>query len=206
MTLREAMPDDRPRPSGERKRVLALSPEQRASHRANMTKSQMAQAEMRRSFENLGEALDLFRWYDVTGHPEDWLPHAVEALDGFFAALLGFQREVNSVVASDPYFTAVRERQHLERIELSQNGAPGAVLEDALRLSVGASVEAASIVCRIVHALEYAEGDVLDGELVGKNETRPGVVENNVAHAEDATARAGAPQHNAVTDRAEVER
>lgn len=196
MTLRKAMPDDRPRPSGERKRVLELSPEQRAYHRANMTKPQMAQQQMHRSYKKLGEALDLFRWYDVTGHPEDWLPHAVEALDGFFAALLGFQREVNAVVASDPYFAAVRERQHLERIELSQNGAPGAVLEDALRLSVGASVEAASIVCRIVHALEYAEGDDLDGELGGKDETRSGVVQNDITHAEDATARADAPLDN----------
>ena len=132
MTLRKAMPDDRPRPSGKRTRVLELSAEQRSYHRANMTKPQMAQEEMRRSFKNLGEALDLFRWYDVTGHPEDWLPHAVEAIDGFFAAFLGFQSEVNAVVASDPYFAAVRERQNLERIELSQNGAPGAVLELSL--------------------------------------------------------------------------
>ena len=187
-------------------RVLELSPEQRTYHRANMTKPQRAQAEMRRSFEKLGEALDLFRWYDVTGHPEDWLPHALEALDGFITALLGFQSEVNAVVASDPYFAAVRERQHLERIELSQNGAPGAVLEDALRLSVRASVEAASIVRRIVHALDDAEGDVLDGEIGGKDETRSGVVQNDVTHAGDATARADAPPHNAVSDRAEVER
>ena len=196
MTSRGALAGDRQRPSGERKRVLTLSPEQRAYHRANMTKPQRAQAEMRRAFKNLGEALDLFRWYDVTGHPEDWLPNAVEALDGFFAALLGFQREVNAVVASDPYFAAVRERQHLERIELSQNGAPGAVLEDALRLSVRASVEAASIVRRIVHALDDAEGDVLDGEIGGKDETRSGVVQNDVTHAEDATSRAVAPLDN----------
>lgn len=203
MTLRKAMPDDRPRPSGKRTRVLELSAEQRSYHRANMTKPQMAQEEMRRSFKNLGEALDLFRWYDVTGHPEDWLPHAVEAIDGFFAAFLGFQREVNAVVASDPYFAAVRERQDLERIELSQNGAPGAVLEDALRLSVGASVEAASIVCRIVHALDDAEGDDLDGELGGKDETRPGVVQNDITHAEDATPREKESLGNATSDWAE---
>lgn len=181
------------RPSGRRRMVMELSAEQRAYHGARMTKPQKAQAEMRRSYEKLGEALDIFRWYDATGHPEDWLPHAVEALDQFFAALLGFQREVNAVVASDPYFTAVRERQNLERIELSQNGAAGAVLEDALRLSVGASVEAASIVCRIVHALEYAEGDVLDGERIGEDETRSGVVENNVAHAGDDSGPAEGP-------------
>lgn len=203
MTSRVVLADDRQRPSGKRMRVLELSPEQRSYHRANMTKPQKAQQEMQRSYEELGETLRLFRWYDVTGHPEDWLPHALEALDGFFAALLGFQSEVNAVVASDPYFTAVRERQHLERIELSQNGAPGAVLEDALRLSVGASVEAASIVCRIVHALEYAEGDVLDGELGGKNETRPGVVQNDVTHAEDATPREKESLGNATSDRAE---
>ena len=196
MASREALARDRQRPSGKRMRVLELSPEQRTYHRANMTKPQRAQAEMRRSFEKLGEALDLFRWYDVTGHPEDWLPHALEALDGFITALLGFQSEVNAVVASDPYFAAVRERQHLERIELSQNGAPGAVLEDALRLSVRASVEAASIVRRIVHALDDAEGDVLDGEIGGKDETRSGVVQNDVTHAEDATSRAVAPLDN----------
>lgn len=157
MTSRGALTGDRQRPSGKRTRVLELSPKQRSYHRANMTKPQRAQAEMHRSFENLGEALDLFRWYDVTGHPEDWLPHAVEALDGFFAALLGFQSEVNAVVASDPYFAAVRERQNLERIELQENRSAGAVLEDALRLSEGASVEAARVVRRMIHAVDYAE-------------------------------------------------
>lgn len=189
MTLRKAMPDDRPRPSGERKRVLELSPEQRRSHRANMTKRQMAQQKMHRSYEKLGEALNLFRWYDVTGHPEDWLPHAVEAIDGFLTDIIGFQSEVNAVVARDPYFAAVRERQNLERIELHEDPTAGTVLEDGLRLSEGASVEAARIVRRMIHAVEYAEGDVLDGEPIGKDESRPGVVQNDITHAEDATAR-----------------
>lgn len=203
MTLRKAMPDDRPRPSGERKRVLALSPEQRAYHRANMTKPQMAQAEMRRSYEKLGEAIDNFRWFDVTGHPEDWLPHAVEALDGFLSRLLGFQREVNAVVASDPYFAAVRERQNLERIELHENRSAGAVLEDALRLSEGASVEAARVVRRMIHAVDYSGVDLIDGKPVGKNETRSGVVQNDVTHAEDATPREKESLGNATSDWAE---
>lgn len=196
MTLRKAMPDDGLRPSGERKRVLALSSEQRAYRRANMTKPQMAQAEMHRSYERLGEALDLFRWYDVTGHPEDWLPYAVEAIDGFFAALIGFQREVNAVVARDPYFAAVRERQHLERIELHEDPTAKSVLEDGLRFSEGASVEAARIVRRMIHAVDDAEGDVLDGKPIGKNESRTGVVQNDVTHADEATSRAAAPLDN----------
>lgn len=196
MASREALTEDRQRPSGERKRVLELSPEQRSYHRANMTKPQRAQAEMRRSFENLGEALDLFRWYDVTGHPEDWLPHAVEAIDGFFTALLGFQREVNAVVARDPYFAAVRERQHLERIELHEDPTAKSVLEDGLRFSEGASVEAARIVRRMIHAVDDAEGDVLDGKPIGKNESRTGVVQNDVTHAAEATSRAVAPLDN----------
>lgn len=183
--------DDRPR--GRRRMVMELSAEQRAYHGARMTKPQKAQAEMHRAYEKLGEALDIFRWYDATGHPEDWLPHTVEALDRFFAALLGFQSEVNAVVASDPYFAAVRERQNLERVVLLQDRTPGAVLEDALRLSEGASVEAARVVRCIVHALEYAEGDVLDGERIGKDETRSGVVENNVAHAGDDSGPAEGP-------------
>lgn len=192
MTLRKATSDDRPRPSGERKRVLALSPEQRAYHRANMIKPQMAQAKMRRSYEKLGEALDAFRWFDLTGHPEDWLPHAVEAVDGFFADLIGFQREVNAVVASDPYFAAVRERQNLERIELQEDRSAWAVLEDALRLSEGASVEAARVVRSMIHALDDSGVDLLDGEPVGKNESRSGVVQNDVTHSEDATSPADA--------------
>lgn len=163
MTLREASADDRPRPSGERKRVLALSPEQRAYRRAKLIKPQMAQAEMHRSYERLGEALDLFRWYDVTGHPEDWLPHAVDELDRFITALLGFQREVNGVVASDPYFAAVRERQNLEPIVLSNNVTSAAVLEDALRLSEGTSAGRARVVSRMAHWLKPAGGEMTDG-------------------------------------------
>lgn len=157
MTSRGALAGDRQRPSGKRTRVLELSPEQRAYHRASMIKPQMAQAEMHRSYERLGEALDLFRWYDVTGHPEDWLPHAVEALDGFITALLGFQREVNGVVARDPYFAAVRERQNLEPIELNSSMTPAVILEDALRLSEGASSKAARVVKHMVHGLELRE-------------------------------------------------
>lgn len=205
MTLRKATPDDRPRPSGERKRVLALSPEQRAYRRASMIKPQMAQVEMRRSYEKLGEAIDNFRWFDLTGHPEDWLPHAVEALDGFLFSFLGFQREVNAVVASDPYFAAVRERQNLERIELHENRSAGAVLENALRLSEGASVEAARVVRRMIHAVDYSGVDLLDGQPVGKNETRPGVVQNDVTHAGDATDRADTSLDNAGFSRAEGE-
>ena len=163
MTLRKAMPDDRPRPSGERKRVLALSPEQRAYHRANMTKPQMAQAAMQRSYEQLGEVIDNFRWFDLTGHPEDWLPHAVDELDRFITALLGFQREVNGVVASDPYFAAVRERQNLEPIVLSNDVTSAAVLEDALRLSEGTSAGRARVVSRMAHWLKPAGGEMTDG-------------------------------------------
>lgn len=199
MTPREALTDDRPRPSGARKQVLALSPEQRTRRRANQTKQQMAQAELRRSYETLGDAIDNFRWFDITGHPEDWLPQAVEALDALFSRFLDFQREVNAVVARDPYFAAVRERQNLERIELHKSRSAGAVLEDALRLSEGASVEAARVVRRMIHAVDYAEVDLLDGKPVGKNETRPGVVQNNVTHAEDATSTADAPLDNAAS-------
>lgn len=157
MTLRKAMPDDRPRPSGERKRVLALSPEQRAYHRANMTKPQMAQAAMQRSYDELGKVIADFRMFDHTGHPEDWLPHAVDALDGFITALLGFQSEVNGVVASDPYFAAVRERLNLEPIVLSSDVTSVAVLEDALRLSEGTSAERARVVSRMAHWFKPAE-------------------------------------------------
>lgn len=168
-----------------------------------MTKPQKARQEMQRSYEKLGEALDAFRWFDFTGHPEDWLPHAVEAVDGFFAGLISFQREVNAVVASDPYFAAVRQRQNLERIELQEDRSAGAVLEDALRLSEGASVEAACVVRRMIHALNDSGVDLLDGETVGKNESRSGVVQNDVTHAEDATARENTPLNIAISDQVE---
>ncbi|MBA1835422.1 hypothetical protein [Corynebacterium wankanglinii] len=157
MTTRGALVYDRRRPSGKRASVLALSSEQRAYRRANMTKPQMAQAEMRNSYEELGEALDNFQMFDATGHPEDWLPHTVEALDAFLTSLLGFQREVNAVVASDQYFIAVRERQNLEPIELNSSMTPAVILEDALRLSEGASSKAARVVKHMVHGLELRE-------------------------------------------------
>ena len=150
----------------------------------------------------MGEAIDNFRWFDLTGHPEDWLPHAIKALDGFLSRFFGFQREVNAVVASDPYFAAVRERQNLERIELHENRSAYAVLEDALRLSEGASVEAARVVRRMIHAVDYAEVDLFDGKPIGKNETRSGVVQNDVTHAEDATPREKESLGNATSDQA----
>lgn len=157
MTTREALVYDRRRPSGKRASVLALSPEQRAYRRANMTRPQEAQAEMHNAYEKLGEALGNFQMFDATGHPEDWLPHTIEALDAFLASLLGFQREVNPVVASDPYFITVRERQNLAPIDLNSNVTPAAILEDALRLSEGASFKAARVVKHMVHGLELRE-------------------------------------------------
>lgn len=203
MASREASADDRQRPSGTRRRVLALSSEQCEYRRARMTQPQMAQAEMRRFYDKLGEAIDDFGLFDATGHPEDWLPHAVKALDTFLTMFIRFQREVNAVVASDPYFAAVRERQNLERIELQENRSAGAVLEDALRLSEGASVEAARVVRRMIHAVDYSGVDLLGGKPIGKNETRPSVVQNDFTHAEDATAREKESLGNATSDRAE---
>lgn len=196
MASREASADDRQRPSGTRRRVLALSPEQREYRRAERTQPQRAQAEMRRFYDKLGEAIDDFGLFDATGHPEDWLPHAVKALNTFLTMFIRFQREVNAVVASDPYFAAVRERQNLERIELQKNRSAGAVLEDALRLSEGVSVEAARVVRRMIHAVDYPGVDLPDGKPVGKNESRTGVVQNDVTHAEEATSRADAPLDN----------
>ena len=72
-----------------------------------------------------------------------------------------------------------------------------------MRFSEGASVEAARIVRRMIHAVDDAEGDVLDGEPIGKDETRPGVVQNDVTHAEDATAREKESLGNATSGRAE---
>ncbi|WP_040422123.1 hypothetical protein [Corynebacterium lipophiloflavum] len=172
------------RPSGRRAMVMELSPAQRHHMMAPRTPAQSARNEMINAHARLADAVNDFTLFDRTGHPEDWLAHVAVVLDDFLVALVGFQREINAVVASDPYFAAVRERQNLERIELHEDGTPGAVLQDALRLSEGASVEAARVVRRMIHAVQDPGVDISSSQPSLENETLTSVMQNDVAHAQ----------------------
>lgn len=106
------------------------------------------------SAEMLSKIVELFNTMDGLGIPEEWSPHVLVGLDKVFAAFIAFQREVNAVVAGDPHFAAIRERQGQERIELLEDGTARSVLEDSLRLAERAPVEAVAVMRRMIHALD----------------------------------------------------
>lgn len=184
------------RPSGRRSRVMELSPEQKASRRAPMTKAQDAYHNLMKSSDDLRAALEQFKHFDFVGIPEEWLPHLAVRLDAFLVNLLRFQCEINSVVASDPYLATIRQRQNLKRVKLHEDVTARSILEDALRLSEGASVEAVIVVRRMIHALDDAAVDGVGFQTFGEDEAGTCIVQNDITHAGKDSPATGIAQAN----------
>lgn len=171
-----------------RRRVIDLTGVTRYGPRPE---SVMKRRDLYKAIEGLKEGADIFHHYDVAGVPEEWLPQFCVRLDQVLGALVDFQREVNAVVARDPHFAAVRQREDLEGFELHELVSPRSVLEAGLSLSEWAPVEAVAVVRRVIQALGDAEVDLGDGEAVGEDEPGSTVVQGDVAHGPESTGLQG---------------